>query len=93
MASDAVILNDIFFVESGTIAVKFLVVVVVTYILVEEDFVHIWRMDVAIFDGQEHTHDIANIPRHGTAGAVEKRPIMELLGPVRKLRREHEVVV
>jgi hypothetical protein len=93
MASAAVILNAIFFVGSGTIAVKFLVVMVVTYILVEEDVVLIWKLDVAIFDGEEHTHDIANIPRHGTAGAVQKRPIMELLGPVRKLRREHEVVV
>jgi hypothetical protein len=93
MVSAAVILNEFFCYRSDTIAVKFLVVVVVTNIFVEEDVGHIWRLDDAIFDGQEYTHDNAIFPTHGTLGAVEKRPIMELLGPMRKLLREHVVFV
>ena len=68
-------------------------VVVVTHILVEEDVGHLWKLDDAIFDWQEYTHDNAKIPTLGTFGAVEKRPIMELLGPMRKLLREHVVFV
>ena len=68
-------------------------VVVVTHILVEEDVGHLWKLDDALFDGQEYTHDHAKLTTHGTLGAVEKRPIMELLGPMRKLLREHVVFV
>jgi hypothetical protein len=94
MASAALIPNDFFFFfGSDTIAVKFLVVVGVTTIFVEEDVGHLWKLDDALFDGQEYTHDHAKLTTHGTLGAVEKRPIMELLGPMRKLLREHEVLL
>jgi hypothetical protein len=94
MASAALILNDFFFFGSDTIAVKFLVVVGVTTIFVEEDVGHFWKLDDALFDGQEYTHGHAKLTTHGALGAVEKRPIiMELLGPMRKLLREHGVFV